>query len=67
MRPSLDTKNKSGKKMNIVYFGNGPRGERCLEALLDNKYVKRSRISVKKFRQLVKLFSLDLRADHLTE
>ncbi|MBU0528943.1 IS1595 family transposase, partial [bacterium] len=27
-----------------------------------NKYVKRSRISDKKFRQLVKLFSLDLDA-----
>ncbi|MBT3617812.1 MAG: IS1595 family transposase, partial [Candidatus Marinimicrobia bacterium] len=27
-----------------------------------NKYVKRSHISEKKFRQLVKLFSLDLNA-----
>ena len=32
-----------------------------------NKYVKRSRISEKKFRQLVKLFSLDLDAIQISE
>lgn len=32
-----------------------------------NKYVKRSRISEKKFRQLVKLFSLDLDAVQISE
>ena len=32
-----------------------------------NKYVKRSRISEKKFRHLVKLFSLDLNAVQISE
>ena len=32
-----------------------------------NKYAKRSRISEKKFRQLVQLFSLDLDAVHISE
>jgi transposase-like protein len=32
-----------------------------------NKYVNRSRISEKKFRQMVKLFSLDLTATQITE
>ena len=32
-----------------------------------NKYAKRSRISEKKFRQLVKLFSLDLDAVQISE
>jgi transposase len=32
-----------------------------------NKYVKRSRISEKKFRHLVKLFSLDLDAVQISE
>ena len=32
-----------------------------------NKYVKRSRISAKKFRQLVKLFSIDLDAVQISE
>ena len=32
-----------------------------------NKYVKRSHISEKKFRQLVKLFSLDLDAIQISE
>ena len=34
---------------------------------MKNKYVKRSRISEAKFRQIVKLFSLDLTATQITE
>ena len=34
---------------------------------MKNKYVYRSRISEKKFREIVKLFSLDLEADQTAE
>jgi len=34
---------------------------------MKNKYVRRSRISEAKFRQIVKLFSLDLTAAKITE
>ena len=32
-----------------------------------NKYVKRSRISEAKFREVIKLFSLDLEADQVSK